>query len=309
MAPMAVVSSPGMTLACTPAASSRSTTASICAGVASGVITTIMGGPAPPVPARAAARRAAASAAARRRAARRRSRRIVTTSTATTASGNGISTTTGRSRPALMSSASPAPISTTESVVRSTAGSTRTDQWLPSHTPGTEPSRIVPTSAKSTLPATMWARPAAHRRIAAWNTSVPTTRVGMSRKPRIRPTAISAPLPAEVTPRTKPTHTPSTTAATLWRRSRSMCARSRSCMRLRNARTSVAAPVSSRATARIVSRSSSNSRPAQSSSSVSTYTPPIAAGTDPRAIQVDSCRSTVFWRQCLYPPTVLVTAA
>src|SRR4029079_9753044 len=41
IAPIAVVSSPGITLACTPPAWSRSTTASICAGVASGVITTI----------------------------------------------------------------------------------------------------------------------------------------------------------------------------------------------------------------------------------------------------------------------------
>src|SRR5215213_9088109 len=41
IAPMAVVSSPGMTFACTPPAWRRSTTASIWAGVASGVITTI----------------------------------------------------------------------------------------------------------------------------------------------------------------------------------------------------------------------------------------------------------------------------
>src|SRR4051812_20142080 len=41
IAPMAVVSSPGMTFACTPAASSRSTTAAISAAPAAGVITTI----------------------------------------------------------------------------------------------------------------------------------------------------------------------------------------------------------------------------------------------------------------------------
>src|SRR3954468_20980149 len=41
IAPIAVVSSPGMTLACTPAASSRSTTAAISASPACGVITTI----------------------------------------------------------------------------------------------------------------------------------------------------------------------------------------------------------------------------------------------------------------------------
>jgi hypothetical protein len=73
-----------------------------------------------------------------------RARSMVTTRSAITPSGNGTITAIGMSRPALMSSARPAPISTTASVVRSTAGSTRTDQWLPSHTPGTEPSRIVP---------------------------------------------------------------------------------------------------------------------------------------------------------------------
>ena len=203
------------------------------------------------------------------------------------------------SSPALISSARPAPISTTASVVRSTAGSTRTDQWLPSHTPGTEPSRIVPARAKSTFPAVTCASPAAHSRIAAWNTSVPTTRVGASRNSRISPTAISAPLPAEVTPSTKPTHTPSTTAATLCRRSISIVSRSRSCIRFRNARISVAEPVRSSAPARIAITRSSKSRPAQSSSSPSTYTPPIAAGTEPIAIQLDSVRSTVFWRRCL----------
>ena len=39
---MAVVSSPGMTFACTPAASSRATTAAISASVAWGVMTTII---------------------------------------------------------------------------------------------------------------------------------------------------------------------------------------------------------------------------------------------------------------------------
>src|SRR5215213_2000711 len=48
MAPMAVVSSPGMTFACTPAASSRSTTAAIWASPACGVITTITTGSIPP---------------------------------------------------------------------------------------------------------------------------------------------------------------------------------------------------------------------------------------------------------------------
>ena len=128
----------------------------------------------------------------------------------------------------------------------------------------------MPASAKSTLPAVTCASPAAQSRIAAWNTSVPTTRCGESRNSRISPTAISAPLPAEVTPSTKPTHSPSTTAAILWRRSISIVSRSRSCMRFRKARTSVAAPVSSSAPARIAITASSKSRPSQSSSSVST---------------------------------------
>src|SRR3954451_5117030 len=134
-----------------------------------------------------------------------RDRYIVTRSSPITATGNGTITPIGMPRPALIRSASPAPISTIANVTRSTAGSTRTDQWLPSQTPGTDPIRIVPARPKSTFPATTCDRPAAHRRIAAWKTSVPTTRCGLRRKRRISPTAISAPLPAEVTPRTKPT--------------------------------------------------------------------------------------------------------
>src|SRR3546814_2614762 len=52
----------------------------------------------------------------------------------------------------------------------SAAIGTRTERWLPTQTPGTEPSRIVPARAKSTLPATMCAAAAAHSRIAAWKT-------------------------------------------------------------------------------------------------------------------------------------------
>src|SRR5215210_6965460 len=63
----------------------------------------------------------------------------------------------------------------------------------------------VRASAKSTLPATTWASAAAHRRSAAWKTSVPTTRRGTSRKARMRKRAIRAPLPAEVTPSMSPT--------------------------------------------------------------------------------------------------------
>ena len=224
IAPIAVVSSPGITFACTPRASSLATTASICSGVASGVITTIMGW-------RHSARGRRAASASRAL----RARTIVTIIRITTPSGKGISTQVGMPRPALMRSAMPAPIRTTASVVRSTAGSTRTDQWLPSHTPGTDPIRMFAARPKSTLPATMCARPAAQSRIAAWKMSVPTTRLGVSRNNRMSPTAISAPLPAEVIPSTKPTHRPSTTAATLWRVSSSIVSRSRSCIDLRKA--------------------------------------------------------------------------
>src|SRR3954465_2749927 len=199
-----------------------------------------------------------------------RDRYIVTRSSPITATGNGTITPIGMPRPALIRSASPAPISTIANVTRSTAGSTRTDQWLPSHPPGTEPSRMLPASPKSTLPATTCDSPAAQSRIAAWNTSVPTTRCGESRNKRISPTAINAPLPAEVTPSTNPTETPSATAATLCRRSISIVSRSRSCIRFSSARTSVAAPVRRSAAARIEITASSKSLPSQSSSSVST---------------------------------------
>src|SRR4051812_1115256 len=56
IAPIAVVSSPGITLACTPTASSRSTTAAISASPAWGVITTITVGRAYSGGARLAAR-------------------------------------------------------------------------------------------------------------------------------------------------------------------------------------------------------------------------------------------------------------
>jgi uncharacterized membrane protein YfcA len=55
--------------------------------------------------------------------------------------------------------------------------------------------RMFPASPKSTFPATMWASPAAHSSIAAWKTSVPTTRVGTSRNSRISPTAIVGSVP------------------------------------------------------------------------------------------------------------------
>ena len=119
----------------------------------------------------------------------------------------------------------------------------------------------MPARPKSTLPATTCESPAAQSRIAAWKTSVPTTRCGESLNSRISPTAISAPLPAEVTPSTKPTETPSATAAILWRRSISIVSRSRACIRFSRARTSVAVPVRSSAQARSAITVSSKSLP------------------------------------------------
>ena len=64
---------------------------------------------------------------------------------------------------------------------------------------------MFPASAQSMFPETRCANAATHSSIAAWTTSVPTTRCGVSLNPRIRPTAISVPDPAEVMPSTTPT--------------------------------------------------------------------------------------------------------
>ena len=56
-----------------------------------------------------------------------------------------------------------------------------TDMFDPRITPGTEPSRMFAAKPKSTLPLKTWAIPAAQSRIAAWKTSVPTTRFGVRR--------------------------------------------------------------------------------------------------------------------------------
>jgi PIN domain nuclease of toxin-antitoxin system len=69
-----------------------------------------------------------------------------------------------------------------------------------------------------------------------------------------------------------------------------------------------AKPVNSNAQATAVSVTSSNDEPADRLIASSTYTPPTAAGTEPKAIHVDSPISTVPWRKCRHPPTVFVTA-
>jgi hypothetical protein len=66
--------------------------------------------------------------------------------------------------------------------------------------------------------------------------------------------AISAPLPAEEMPSTKPTETPIAAAAILWRRSSTSVSRSRAASSgRRTARPTVAAPVSRSAAATISS--------------------------------------------------------
>ena len=77
---------------------------------------------------------------------------------------------------------------------------------------------MLPASTKSTLPPTQCAIPAAQSSTAAWKMSVPTTRCGVSRKIAISAIAISVPLPAEVSPITKPVVDPGITAAMMWRR-------------------------------------------------------------------------------------------
>ncbi len=65
----------------------------------------------------------------------------------------------------------------------------------PIQTPGIEPIRMLPASARSTLPLIKCAIEATRSSSAAWKTSVPTTRSGVSRKTRISATAIGAPEP------------------------------------------------------------------------------------------------------------------
>ena len=145
----------------------------------------------------------------------------------------------------------------------------------------------------------MCAAAAAQSRIAAWNTSVPTTRVGTRRKIRIRPTAISAPLPAEVTPSTKPTNTPSTTAPTLWRRAIGNSVALAFMEALQESSRQCGRPAQQQRAGQDREQQVVEVPPDGLSSSSNTYTPPMAAGTEPSAIHFDSVKSTVFWRQCL----------
>ena len=213
--------------------------------------------------------------------------------------------------PALLSSASPEASSTTPSARRSRSCGSRVEMCAPNHTPGIEPIRSVPASPKSTLPETRWASAATHSSTAAWATSVPTTRCGLSRKPRMRPMAISVPEPADVMPSTKPIEPPSATAATLCRVCIRNASRSRAAMSASaSARSSTSAPVSSsappideqhervevvaRGVAQAVEQPDADQR---------------APGTSRRPARTPSAGTRCPCVKCRQPPTVLVTAA
>src|SRR3954449_6415463 len=219
-----------------------------------------------------------------------------------TASGMPTISHAESSTPAFVMTPSAEPRSTQPSAGRRNAVGTRPTSAVPIHTPGIEPSRIVPMRAKSTLPPTQCASPAAHSMIAAWNTSVPTTRRGVRRNRRISAGPISAPLPTDVRPSTVPSTRPIATAPALLRAVSGTCARSRGA-RADSARASTAsetiirAPATSASTT-VTSRSRRSSR----------NTPAIEPGTLPNAIHFDTPRSTVPLRRWRQPPTVFVIA-
>src|SRR4051794_29395114 len=209
---------------------------------------------------------------------------------------------TGRASPAFVRTPSAEPSRTQPRAGRRNPTGTRSTSAEPIHTPGIEPSRMVPIRAKSMLPPTQCARPAAHSRIAAWKTSVPTTRRGVRRKRRISAGPIRAPEPTDVSPSSRPSTAPMATADTFARVSSATCSRSR------GARTNVARARTARAT--IISRRATRvsttvtSRSRRSSST----TPETAPGTLPNASHFDTPRSTVPRRRWRQPPTVFVTA-
>ena len=131
---------------------------------------------------------------------------IVTMRSATILRGKGAMTNSGMSSPALISRARPAPSSTTESVVRSTVGDAhgpvapepharhRADQDRAG-----EREVDVPGDDVREAGGPEQDRGVEHVRA--------DHALGLRRKIRMSAIAISAPLPAEVTPSTKPTHT------------------------------------------------------------------------------------------------------
>ncbi len=116
---------------------------------------------------------------------------------------------------------------------------------------------------------------------------------------------MSAPLPTDVTPRTKPSSAPRPTAAarvpevsgTAWR-SRAVCAR------MKSARPSVTTAVTARAAATPHSRPV----PCRPGTRSTTTTPATEAGTLPTASHVETPTSTVPLRRWRHPPSVFVIA-
>ena len=97
--------------------------------------------------------------------------------------------------------------------------------------------------------------------------------------------AISVPLPAELSPITKPVVAPIATAATLWRVCISKSSRSSILSARKRLRSRVMAPTTSRQAARIANTVSSSSSPSRPLRMSSNQTPTIAEGTLPAAIQ------------------------
>src|SRR3954449_6840414 len=199
--------------------------------------------------------------------------RCTSQNSAPTASGMPTIAHADRSRPAFVMTPSAEPRSTQPRTGRRNPAGTRPTSAVPIHTPGTEPSRMVPIRAKSTLPPIQCANPAAHSMIAAWKTSVPTTRRGVRRNSRMSAGPIRAPLPTEVRPSTTPSTSPMATAVAFERAVSGTEVRSRGA-RTNIARARTATDTISRAAA-TSSRTTDTSRLRRSSSA----TPVIVPGT------------------------------
>src|SRR6478736_3786538 len=210
----------------------------------------------------------------------------------------------GTSTPALLSTPIADPSSTQPRTARSAMAGTFGSSAVPIMTPGSEPMRMLAISERLTLPTISWVRPAAHSMIAAWKTSVPTTRCGVRRKTMISASPTSAPEPTEVMPSTMPSSSPMTAAPALLRRVSGTVWRSRG------------TPKAARAS---TEKATMNSAPATSPSSVEakllpcfwcsasmSRTPLIDPGTEPTASHFETPMSTVPARRWRHPPSVLV---
>ena len=155
---------------------------------------------------------------------------------------------------------------------------------------------MVPIRAKSMLPADECARPAAHSRIAAWKTSVPTTRRGVRRKTMISAEADQRAGADARSGRARSRRTRrGATAATLCARSSGPASRSRSIAARRNSarhehrrRRSTSSATATRGQQRR-RRTSCAERVSSSEHARRRSTP----GTEPNASHFDTPRSTV----------------